>query len=288
MPSAPRAGTRLLSSVRQPRDGPEFRATQRGFRPLALGQTAAMEADGGSRKVRLADGEETTVHVATFDLADTRLRVVRLKPEEPLESWCERNGVRDAVSGGYSVKPEHEPLGELWVDGNARSHRPFRSPWHDRRAALAAVDGRLEMDGRDRLPLRPDGGLLQAGPLLVREGRSAIEGVEDPEGFSATADEFDEDLTASREPRLAIGTRGGELVAVAADGRAPGDAGLTLWEMADVLVSLGLERALNLDGGSAGVIIAGGRRLNTPRTDEGEDMEASSPSTTAFVLECLS
>jgi hypothetical protein len=60
---------------------------------------------------------------------------------------------------------------------------------------------------------------------------------------------------------------------------------MTLWEMADLLVELGAQRALNLDGGSAGVIVAGGRRLNTPRTDEGEDMPASSPSVTAIAFE---
>jgi hypothetical protein len=50
-------------------------------------------------------------------------------------------------------------------------------------------------------------------------------------------------------------------------------------------VELGAQRALNLDGGSAGVIVAGTRRLNTPRTDEGEDMPASSPSVTAIAFE---
>jgi exopolysaccharide biosynthesis protein len=148
------------------------------------------------------------------------------------------------------------------------------------------IDGGIEIDYRDRLPVRVDGGMMQAGPLLVLDGCSAIAGVEDPEGFSATAEEFDQDLTASREPRLAIGlTADGGVIAVAADGRAPQDAGMTLWEMADLLVELGAQRALNLDGGSAGVIVAGGRRLNTPRTDEGEDMPASSPSVTAIAFE---
>jgi hypothetical protein len=236
------------------------------------------------RRIELTDRCETTVHVATFPPAG--LRLVRLMPETPVEEWCAREGVTDAVSGGYSVKPEYEPLGELWVDGRAQSHRAFAEPWHRRRAALAVIDGGIEIDYRDRLPVRVDGGMMQAGPLLVLDGCSAIAGVEDPEGFSATAEEFDQDLTASREPRLAIGlTADGGVIAVAADGRAPQDAGMTLWEMADLLVELGAQCALNLDGGSAGVIVAGGRRLNTPRTDEGEDMPASSPSVTAIAFE---
>ena len=233
-------------------------------------------------RVRLADGRETTVHVAAYD--GMRPRLVCMTPEEPLEQWCEREGVTDAVSGGFATKPEYEPLGELWIDGKAISHVPFADPWHAFRGALLIDDGRVEIDRRDRLQLQPGQALLQAGPLLVRDGRSAIAGVDDPEGFSATCEEFDQDLTASREPRLALALKGDTLLAVAADGRSAQDAGLTLWELADVLVDLGARSALNLDGGSASTVIAGGRRLNTPREDDGEDMEVSSPSVTAIVF----
>lgn len=243
-----------------------------------------MRIGGESRRIGLADGLGTTVHTVTYSLADIRMEIVRLAPEAPLETWCERNGIRDAISGGFSVKPEFEPLGDLWVDGRPISHRPFAEPWHGRRAAMATVDGRVVIDSRDRLPARPGAGLLQAGPLLVRDGRSAITGTEDPEGFSATCEEFDEDITASREPRLAVALTDEHLIVLAADGRTDDDAGLTLWELADSLVTLGAHSALNLDGGSAAVVVAGGRRINTPRTDQGEDMEASSPSVSAIRL----
>jgi hypothetical protein len=116
------------------------------------------------------------------------------------EEWCARRGVENALSGGYSVKPEPEPLGELWIDGGAVSHRPFADRWHARRAAPAVMNGGVEIDYRDRLPTRPSGSLLQAGPLLVRDGRSAIAGIEDPEGFAATAEAFDQDLAADASP----------------------------------------------------------------------------------------
>lgn len=224
-----------------------------------------MRAGGETRRVRLGDGTATTVHTVVHPLAQTRIRVVHLSPEVPLETWCEREGVRHAVSGGFTVKPEYEPLGELWVDGRAISHRPFAEPWHQRHAALAIVDGRVVIDYRDRLSARPDGGLLQAGPLLVRDGRNAIAGTRDPEGFSTTCEEFDEDITADREPRLAFAVLRESVLVLAADGRGEDDAGLTLWELADLLVDLGADSALNLD--------------------EGEDMERSSPSVSAITLE---
>jgi Phosphodiester glycosidase len=240
---------------------------------------------GGTRRVSLADGCTTTVHVAGFPLVRTRLRVVRLSPAAPLEEWCARHGVDNAVSGGYSVKPQQEPLGELWIAGRAVAHRPFKDPWRACRGALAASEGHIEIDARERLPTRPSGCLLQAGPLLVRDGSSAIAGKTDPEGFAATADEFDQDLTAEREPRLALARTSDSVLAVAADGRGRDDAGLTLWELADLLVDLGARSAMNLDGGSASVIIANGRRLNTPRTNDGEEMKTASPSVTAILLE---
>ena len=242
-------------------------------------------AERSRRRVELADGKATTVHVVAHDLATVHLRVERLAPEAPLEEWCARHGVREAVSGGFSVKPDYEPLGELWMDGRPQAHRALRGAWAARRGALATTDGRVEIEHRDRLPRDPVCDLLQAGPLLVREGRSAIAGVEDPEGFAATADEFDQDLTAGREPRLAVALAGKRLLAVAADGRAPHDAGLTLWELADVLVDLGARAALNLDGGSAGVVVSDGERVNVPRSDEGEVMQPASPTVTAIVLE---
>ena len=240
--------------------------------------------ESDERYVALADGQSTTVHIAVAARAATRARLVRIAPGVPLERWCARQGIRDAVSGGYATKPHFEPLGELRIDGRALAHRPFEAPWRDSRAAVALTDGRLTIAPRDQLPASPDGWLLQAGPLLVRQGENVIAGVDDPEGFSSTRHEFDEDLTAGREPRLALALHGEDLLAIAAHGRAPGDAGLTLAELAEVLVGLGADSALNLDGGSAGVVIAGGRRLNVPRSDKGEDLAVSSPSVTALVL----
>jgi hypothetical protein len=236
------------------------------------------------RRVELSDGKATTVHVVTHDLAAVRARVVRIAPEAPFDEWCAQHGIAEAVSGGFSTKPDYEPLGELWTDGRPRRHRAFRGAWANRRAAVA-VDGRVRIEPRDQLPPIPERDLMQAGPLLVRGGRSAITDADDPEGFSATAEEFDQDLTAGREPRLALALARENLLAVAADGRSDDEAGMTLWEFADVLVGLGADSALNLDGGSAGVIVSGGRRINVPRSDEGEVMDPASPSVTAVVVE---
>ena len=58
---------------------------------------------------------------------------------------------------------------------------------------------------RDELPAAPRGDLLQAGPLLVRDGAPVFRREEDREGFSAGEAQFDSDITDGRYPRAALG-----------------------------------------------------------------------------------
>jgi len=125
--------------------------------------------------------------------------------------------------------------------------------------------GRVRIAARDALPALPRGDLLQAGPLLVADGRAVFDREEDREGFSAGAHDFDSDITAARHPRAALALAGDRLLAVACDGRSRDDAGLTLEELAQALVALGADAALNLDGGGSASLVAGGRLRNVPR-----------------------
>ena len=65
-----------------------------------------MRVEGETWRLSLADGRATTVHTASYSLAGTRAEVVHITPEAPLEVWCDRSGIRDAISGGFSVKNE--------------------------------------------------------------------------------------------------------------------------------------------------------------------------------------
>jgi exopolysaccharide biosynthesis protein len=126
--------------------------------------------------------------------------------------------------------------------------------------------------------------LLQAGPLLVRDGASRIHRGADPEGFSAGARQFDSDITRGRYPRAALAVAGGDLLAVVCDGRARDEAGLTLAELADALIELGAEEAINLDGGGSASIVFGGRLRNRPREEHGVPLPAGRPIATAIAF----
>jgi exopolysaccharide biosynthesis protein len=122
---------------------------------------------------------------------------------------------------------------------------------------------------RTELPAFPRGDLLQAGPLLVKDGRVVFEADEDAEGFRAGSHQFDSDITDGRHPRAALAVTEKRVLAVASDGRAPDEAGLTLDELATALADLGAIDALNLDGGGSTTLVCAGELRNVPREAEG-------------------
>ena len=203
----------------------------------------------------------------------------------PLAAWCAATGVGEAIVGGFFTRPAGEPLGELRTRGIQRRSVPFDAPWGDVRACVHVQGADLRLAPRDELPAQPAGDLLQAGPLLVRDGVAAFDRAEDREGFRAGSRQFDSDITAARHPRAALAIGDGVLLAVACDGRSRFEAGLTLEELATVLVGLGAHSAINLDGGGSTTLIAGGRMCNRPMADVGVPEPGGRPVATALVFE---
>ena len=105
--------------------------------------------------------------------------------------------------------------------------------------------------------------------MLVRGGASLIEPGVDSEGFSAGAGQFDSDITVGRYPRAALGLNSDELIAVVCDGRTEGEAGLDLAELAQAMIGLGADDAINLDGGGSASLVAGGELVNVPHEEHG-------------------
>jgi hypothetical protein len=234
-------------------------------------------------RLRLADGERTTLYVARYDLRRFELRVVRLRTPAPLETYCHANGFDEAIVGGFYQRPDLTPLGELRTGGVARRHVPFTAPFDGVRACLTVADGaHVAIARRADFGAEPGGDLLQAGPLLVRGG-APVRG--DVEGFSAGAGQFDSDITAGRHPRAAVGvTRRGEVLAVACDGRADDEAGLSMGELAEAMAALGAVQAMNLDGGGSTSLVCGGRLRNVPREAHGVALPGGRTVPTALVF----
>ncbi|HET9676959.1 MAG TPA: phosphodiester glycosidase family protein [Solirubrobacterales bacterium] len=224
------------------------------------------------RRLRLLDGAETTLHVARFDRAEFDLRVVELNPCSTVRRWCERTGAAHAIVGGFYMRPGGPALGDLWIDGRALATEPFDAPWHEARACVHVGDGEVRLAARRELGEVPRGDLLHAGPMLVADGGSLLADGNDAEGFSAGARQFDSDITAGRYPRAALGLCGRELIAAVCDGRADDEAGLTMAELAEAMIELGAEKAINLDGGGSASLVVDGALVNTPREEHGIEL----------------
>jgi Phosphodiester glycosidase len=242
--------------------------------------------DGRCRRTRLllADGAITTVYVACHDAARTEIRVALLRGQQPLEPWCARRGVQEAMVGGFFHRPDGRPLGELRTRGVERPHVPFDPPWHAVRACVHVQGGRARIARRNELPAAPRGDLLQAGPTLVGGGELVYDAAADTEGFRAGSHQFDPDITLGRHPRAALGLADGRIFAVATDGRARRDAGLTLSELATLMLALGCEDAMNLDGGGSTSLISGGRLRNRPRGEFETPEPGGRPISTALLF----
>jgi hypothetical protein len=241
---------------------------------------------GRARRVRLElpGGARTTVHIAAYEARRTEIRVAVLRGQAKLEPWCERRGYEEALVGGFFIRPQGLPLGEVRTRGVARRFTPFDAPWHGIRACLHVQGGEARIARRDELPEAPAGDLLQAGPLLVRDGRPVFRREADLEGFSAGSRQFDSDITDGRHPRAALGLTAGRYYAVAADGRSRHDAGLTLEELAALMAALGCDTALNLDGGGSTSLVSGGRLRNRPRKGFDEPEPGGRPVSTALLF----
>lgn len=97
---------------------------------------------------------------------------------------------------------------------------------------------------------------LTGGPLLVEEGEPVFQAA--MEGFTGSI--------YNRGPRTAVGSdAGGLILLVTVDGRQPGySEGLTLEELALLMVQLGARTAVALDGGGSTEMWVQGRVVNRP------------------------
>jgi phosphodiester glycosidase len=105
--------------------------------------------------------------------------------------------------------------------------------------------------------------IVGGGPQLIKEGRMAIE----PEQERIAAK-----FVSDRHPRTAIGRlKDGRLLLATVDGRQPGrSVGMSLPELAGLLLEYGVMEAINLDGGGSTTMVVNGKLVNSPSDPTGE------------------
>jgi flagellar hook assembly protein FlgD len=184
-------------------------------------------------------------------------------------------GVTEAVLAPFpAATPNADLVG--FVTENRRGNTPIppggaviaAKGSQAQRLAIEAPAGQLVTV---RLVLTPDWRdvpeAVGGGPLIVRGGRPIFNAAED----------FGSDLNR-REPRTAVGQRAdGRIVMLVVDGRRPGySAGMSNFELAQMMIRLGAVTASALDSGGSSTMAFDGQLLNRPSDRGGERMIADS------------
>ena len=124
------------------------------------------------RRHHLADGERTTIYIVRHRLDDSRPRVQVFRQPRRLDHWCSRHGHKEAIVGGFYLRDPFRPLGDVVAGGRPRSP-PSRSPRRTARAGRRCTRPTAGCASRRarRSATSATGDLVQAGPLLVADGR---------------------------------------------------------------------------------------------------------------------
>jgi endonuclease/exonuclease/phosphatase family metal-dependent hydrolase len=176
------------------------------------------------------------------------------------------------------------PLKLISRKGNTLTFRPDGSVKDGSRASVA-TGGLLVAAGAERDELRAmvrRGGVIRVTtalapyhrnlrtvvggwPRIVRDGRSVAEYADTVEGTSPG-------FSAHRHPRTAVGISrdNSTLYLMTVDGRRESDGGMTLPELAQVMIDLGSYEAMNFDGGGSTTMVVEGKVVNRPSDAAGE------------------
>ncbi|MEO7368455.1 MAG: phosphodiester glycosidase family protein, partial [Gemmatimonadaceae bacterium] len=116
------------------------------------------------------------------------------------------------------------------------------------------------LPGRERLRT-----IVGGGPRIIQNGRSVAEYGYFIEGTGAK-------FGTVRHPRTAVGFSkdSSTLYLVTVDGRRESDSGMSLMELTDAMLKLGVYEAVNLDGGGSTTMVIGDVVVNHPSDKEGE------------------
>ncbi|HEY8430112.1 MAG TPA: phosphodiester glycosidase family protein [Sandaracinaceae bacterium] len=196
---------------------------------------------------RTIEEPPVSIHALVVDLRAPGVRVVATPHHarwSTVSDFARSQGAAAAINGGFwSLWQRPTGItaggGELWPGAEPD---PEFGHFGVRRDGRAVVHGPGE--GEDPRSLRQLTDSVSGRPLLVVNGQVA-------------RDVLDAFPTANhRQPRTAAGvSRDGRTVVLAvADGRQGHSRGLTLYQLARLMIELGAHRAINLDGGGSSVM----------------------------------
>ncbi len=186
-------------------------------------------------------------HVLVIDPVTQRVHVTNTRGQlETVSSAAKRLGARYAVNGDGWWNVPCLPLSLAASDGDV-----YQPEQYDLRPFL-----NVTQDGKARL-----------GWFKVSDLYNTVSGTRElvADGLKAPYLAGTDPQYTERHPRTAAGVRAdGHLVLVVVDGRSTVSAGVTLSELADILIEFGCVDGLELDGGGSSAIFVDGAIANVP------------------------
>ena len=219
--------------------------------PLTWQKAAKAKAVYGTLQAQLFDSPQS-VSFVRFKADDYRLEVVAAEgPQaDSVSALSLKHGALAGINGSYFDMRQLLPVTYVkddgfWV-GSTTQGELFRS-----NGAIFIDPHKLAIDAiqADTTWTGPETSweVMASGPILVDEGMAITyeEGIDGWKGFYAR-----------RHPRSLVGTDAqGYVWLVVVDGRSEGNAdGMSIAELTDFALSLGLTDALNLDGGGSSAL----------------------------------
>ena len=239
---------------------------------------------------KLPDGEPVRAIYAVIDLRDENLKLrahgSNKKRQTTQEAYEQLGGIL-AINGGYFS--DISSVSVLVSDGEVISAGPSGEV---ARGAFGLVRGEPEIvwtnSKNSTVPNQFKTPLINlkkeiwnpaqavgGGPVLVKDGKIKVTTKE--EGFGGSH--------LQRHPRSAIGYKDkNTLLLMVVDGRQRASAGVTLNELAEMMLGIGAKEALNLDGGGSSAMVAAGEVVNVPSDIPGGNRNSLRNNASALIL----
>jgi len=198
----------------------------------------------GIRYLRRTTTTPCSIHALVVSLAVEGVRIETTPYEQrwrAVSEFARGNHMAAAVNGGFwgtfaRAQGVTAGGGRRWPHGTNDEEYGYFAVRSNGRAYISPPE-----DTADEIPQSRITQAVSGRPMLVRSG--AVE----EEGLSLL------DWARRRHPRTAVGVSadGRTVILVVSDGRQTHSRGMTLFEVAELMVELGADAAINLDGGGS-------------------------------------
>jgi len=215
-------------------------------------------------KAELRINRQQSLAVNGFNRLREKDELIVFTPEFHRTTLTAPDGVEAIVRRGRVVAV-HDARGSQAIppDGLVLSAHGTARTWLLANVKRGArVELKTAINTKPTLSSQPDF-ILGGGPRLLTGGQSTIE---------SEAADYAASFFTARHPRTALGWRGdGKLVLVTVDGRQPQKSvGMTIAELANLMLELDCVEALNLDGGGSTTMVIRNKVVNSPSDATGE------------------